>query len=163
MNRISDMLAELATCLCAQIVEDGSPETCFCGVLAGETVIADYTGECADGGPCGQAWVRLITAYPASGVGLLDETPGNCGSELGIDIEVGILRCFPSPDEDGSAPTADEMLAAAFQQHQDILTLHRAIYCCNAISSKDAVVSSYTPMGPLGGLYGGRLTVMVTV
>lgn len=162
MNRLTDVMTQLAACLCAQIREDGSPEPCFCGIVAGDTAIGDYAGECEEEGTCGMAWVRLTTAYPATGVGVVSEEVGNCSSTLGYELEVGILRCFPVND-DGNPPTAAEMLAAAEQQHADLLTMHRAIFCCSAVSSKDSIVSTYTPSGPLGGLYGGTMTVMLAL
>lgn len=161
MNRLTELLSAVATCLCAQIQTDGSDLPCFCGVVAGDTAVGDYAGECDDG-QCGMAWVRLTTAYPASGVGVVDTRVGNCSSELGIEFEVGILRCFPV-HEDGTPPTPAEMLEAAEQQHADLLTLHRAIYCCAAIPNKDAIVSTYQPTGPLGGLYGGTMSVMMSL
>ncbi len=161
MNRITELLTEVATCLCAQIATDGSPPLCFCGVLPGEATVADYASECGE--QCGMAWVRLTSAYPATGTGVPSEEPGNCTASTGLEIEVGILRCFLGMGEDGGPPAPAEMLAAAEQQHADILTMMRAIYCCAAIPTKDAVVGTYAPTGPLGGLYGGVLPVSLVL
>jgi hypothetical protein len=160
-NRVHELMVSLAACLCEQAAEDGSPEMCFCGVLPGDTVVADYVGEGCSDSVCGMAWVRLITAYPASGVGVVNENIGNCGSQLGIEIEIGMLRCFPAPEDDGEPPAKEEMLAASAQQTDDMFTMLKAISCCDSLSSKDYVLSAYTPAGPMGLVYGGTFTVML--
>lgn len=162
MNRVTEAMTLLAACLCNQIREDESPEPCFCGILPGDSAVGDYAGTCPEG-PCGMAWARLITSYPSKGVGLVDEGVGNCGNELGFDVEIGILRCFPYNEDPEQPPTAEEMLAAAEQQHKDMLTMQRAVYCCEAVPNKGSILSTYTPSGPLGGLYGGTFMVMMVV
>ena len=152
------MLLSLAGCLCAQIEADGSPQPCFCGVVPGEAAVAQYAGDCDTRD--GMAWVRLTTGYPSVSVGQIDQRVGNCKSGTGFDVEVGILRAFPVEEE---APTDAELLAAFDQQMKDMLTMRRAIECCDAISSKDFILGSYRPSGPLGGLVGGIWNVMLAV
>jgi hypothetical protein len=155
-------MVQLAACLCTQAKEDGSPDLCFCGVLPGDAVVADYVGEgCEDA--CGMAWVRLVTAYPSNGVGRIAEGVGNCGKELGADLEIGFLRCLPEPDADGTPPTHEEMLEAVEQQTADMFTMLKAVTCCDALSSKDYILSAYTPTGPMGLIYGGTFTVRLVV
>src|SRR5690348_1157109 len=123
---------ELATCLAAQIEADGSPPTCFVGVVPGEAAVMDYGGDCND--KCGIAWVRLASAYPANAVGVQALTPGNCASDLGAEIEIGITRCMEVPG-DGQPPEDSEVLATAHQQTKDMLTIFRTVACCSALSS----------------------------
>lgn len=155
-------MASLATCLCATLAEEGAPQPCFCGVLPGEIAVADYATGCDDASKDGMAWVRLTTAYPAKGVGRVSEDVGNCGTELGVEFEMGILRCFPVPD-DGEAPSPEEMLAAAEQQHHDLLIMRKALFCCDALPNNSYILSAYRPSGPLGGVYGGSFGIMLVI
>lgn len=100
---------------------------------------------------CTQAWVRVM------GVSVVDATDHMDGSEgfstsLSVDLEVGVIRCLDIP-EGGEAPTASDMLVAAAQSMADM----HAIYCA-AMSEEvwDMITAGqWSPMGPLGGQYGG--------
>jgi hypothetical protein len=162
MNRLHDLMVDLAACLCEQAQADGNGNLCFCGVLPGDAVVADYVGEGCDD-RSGMAWVRLITAYPSSGVGVVDETVGNCGSELGFEVEVGMLRLIAAPEDDGTPPDSSEMLKATALQTDDMFTMIKAITCCPALTSKDFSLSTYAPTGPMGLVYGGTFTVMLAI
>lgn len=155
-NLLLDRLTDLAACLCAQIEEDGLPPTCFCGVIPGDVAVGDYAGDCDVS--CGMAWVRLITSYPATGVGAADETAGNCSASLGVDIEVGIMRCM-DVHEDGTPLSAEELLEVARLQTADMMAMWRAVFCCNSLSNKDFILNAYQPLGPMGGLVGGAFVL----
>jgi hypothetical protein len=154
---VNAVLAELAGCLCNEIDKTPDP-VCFCGVVPGSIAAWDYVDSCDEA--CGMAWVRLVDVVPANGLGVPNTNAGNCGSALGIDVEVGLVRCFEIP-ADGQAPTVEQMLSAAVQQSADMLTMRRAISCCS--SSKEFVVDGYVPVGPQGAVVGGiwNLSMMV--
>lgn len=171
-NRVFAQMADLAQCLCAKIVENELPKVCWCGLMAGG-LLYDAMGvgsECfdddnnaiedADG--CGQAWVRLTTGYPSGNVGVADLTPGNCNKGLGIDIEIGITRCFPIIESGGNV-TEDVMLGAVQLQIADMLTMQQAILCCTSVDREDVVVGQYTPMGPEGGVVGGSWVISMGI
>jgi hypothetical protein len=156
---IDELLASLAECLCAAVCEGDNPEPCFCGVMPGENWIAEYAGDCRD--KCGSAWVRLGAAYPSVTAGEADTRPHNCGASIGVDIEVGIVRCAPVPNSVGEVDPA-KVLASAQQQAEDILTMWRAISCCPEVTKRDYILGQYSPVGPQGGLMGGIWTLAVT-
>lgn len=156
MNIPFDLLTTLAACLCEQIDKSDDPPTCFCGVIPGDVAVGEYAGDCDD--VCGMAWVRLVSAYPATGVGVPNDTVGNCSASLGMDIELGIMRCHPV-HEDGSGMTDGELAEVTRLQTSDMMTMWRAVVCCDALNTKDYILSGYTPMGPMGGLVGGAFTV----
>lgn len=171
-NSIFSQLAEIATCLCAKITENELPPVCYCGIIAG-AVPYDAQGigdgcydedgnEFDDAEGCGQAWVRLVAAYPSTAVGVADITPGNCQKGFGFDIEVGITRCFPIEEKGGSLPM-EEMLAVSQLQIADMLTMQQALMCCTAFGSEDFVMGQYAPVGPEGGIVGGTWLVSITV
>ena len=154
---IQTILNSLAACLCAQIEADGSPKTCFCGVIPGATAVQEYGTDCDN--LDGMAWVRLALTYPSSAVGVQSQQVGNCSVGIGVDIEVGIMRTIPMD----ALPDEAELLAANQQQVKDVLTIRKAIACCPDLHSKDFILGSYTPSGPLGGLVGGAWTVHVGI
>ena len=159
-NSVQDKLEQIAACVCAQIEVDGLPETCFCGILPGAEVAWDYTGECDDG-VCGMAWVRLISVYPSTAIAVPSEQPGNCSSLIGMDVELGILRCVSLPDDDGTPPKPADLQADAALQIADAMALRKAALCC--APEKDFMLGLYTPLGPAGGLVGGTWTISLQV
>lgn len=158
-NRVTDILTDLASCLCGQINDPawGLRGVCFCGVVPGDQAIAAYVDNCDDN--CGMAFVRLINAYPAATVGQAYTQPDNCGVGLGLDIEMGILRCFAEGMDPEALPTEEQMLTAASNQYDDLMALRRAVLCCTTMSPKEFILGAYTPAGPLGGVYGGTITL----
>lgn len=163
-NSVFSLMAELATCLCAQISdpENQLPAVCFCGLVPGEAPSLEYTGDCENA--CGMAWVRLATTYPATGPGQASEQPGNCSSLMNVDIEMGIVRCADVGDDFGNPPSPETLLAETQLQVADMLAMQRAILCCDALDPRDAVVGPYiATSGPDGGLVGGTITVSVVV
>ena len=167
-NNIFSQIAKIAECLCTTISDNGMPGLCFCGIIAGETAydatgIGDGCGDdyVEDSG-CGQAWVRLVSAYPSSNVGQADVMPGNCGNGFGFDLEIGILRCIRIEEEGGVLP-AEEMLEAVQLQIADMLIMQKALQCCPALDTKDFVLGQYAPIGPMGGLVGGTWLISVSV
>ena len=153
-------LSALAECLCAQIAADGLPEPCFCGLVPGEAPAVEYVTDCLDdddNGLCGMAWVRLSAVAPITGIGIPSITVGNCSKSLGFDAEVGIMRCAPTGDSDGSPPPAADLLTSADLQIADMMAMYQAIACCQALD--EFVIETYTPIGPEGGAVGGFWTV----
>lgn len=160
LNPVYDVVSAIASCLCQQIKDTVDlPGVCFCGIVPGDMASAAYSGDCEDEN-CGMAWVRLVTMYPSKIVGQQDNTAGNCGSGLGIDLELGIMRCFDASEE---VPSPEVLLAAAQLQYEDALVMQRAIYCCSAVPNKSTILSAYTPLGPDGGLVGGSMVVSIGV
>jgi len=148
-------LSALAECLCAEILNPvwGVPDVCTCGVVPGEVASAEQTGNCQT--KCGQAWVRLVGLYPMAQIGTPQTEAGNCGAGLGMDVEVGIMRCITVGDGRGNPPTPEQYLAATQLQITDALIMRTAIECCPALPSRDTILGLYQPLGPEGGLVGG--------
>jgi hypothetical protein len=145
MATINETIAALAACLCTELNDDS---LCFCGVFPGGDPY-DAMGGCSDEG-CGQAWVRLLGAVPSTTVGQPDQTLRNCSAGMSYDVEIGVLRCFPSQEE---ALTEAEMLAIADQQYDDMLAMRRAVNCCDELD--EYILGGYLPLGPDIGAIGG--------
>lgn len=157
---VGDALEKLALCLCAQIIADGSSSPCFCGVVPGNGIPPDLSG--CDDDVCGAAYVKLLSSYPSSAPGIVDQNPGNCGVAIGIDVEVGVYRCFPIM-ADASLPSADTLLEVTRQQMADMESMRTALTCCDWLPSRDVVVGQYNPLGPDGDVVGGSFQVFAQV
>lgn len=157
---LADRMIEVAACLCAQIDADGSPPTCFCGVVPGDSVVLAYATDCESRD--GMAWVRLISMYPSSTLGEQSFVPGNCTGGIGAEVELGIVRSYPVSG-DGEEPPPAVLEEIVRQQVKDAMTLYRTVLCCSSLPSKDVIVGVYTPTPILGGLAGGTISVTVGV
>lgn len=109
-----------------------------------------------DDAACEQVWVRVTDITPTATEGWDD----NCAVVLRIGLEVGVLRCIQMPDG-GEAATASEVLGYAVQAMQDMKKLFCAAMSCEVWDSIDA--GAWSPMGPMGGQYGGTWTFTVEV
>lgn len=145
-DALYDLLSDLAACLQVELENDGAP-VCWVGVAPGDGVVLDNAG--CRGGKCGQAWTRLGVSYPASQVGVQDISPNNCAQPLGLDAEMGVMRCFSISDKTGGPK---DLVSVAKRQMSDLLAMRRAVICCG---SKEIIMGSYQPGGLLGGMAGG--------
>lgn len=152
---IFSRLDDLRTCLCAQIELDDLPSLCFCGIVPGSEVAVEYQGDCTD--RCGMAWIRLASLYPAVSVGQVSTQMGNCGNMMGVDVEVGVMRCMPVGGYDGLPPTPAQLRAATELQVKDAQAIWKAVVCCQG--SDDWIIGQYRPFGPDGGIVGGIVEI----
>jgi hypothetical protein len=156
-NLVFPRMIELAACLCNQLQEDGLPEPCFCGVLPGESAAWEQRGSC---GPSqnGMAYVRLSTTYPSETVGVASQQTGNCSVGLGWDVEMAVLRSVPVL-RSGASLSAQQQAELVELQIADMMAMRKAISCCLSGSSKDWILGAYLPVGPMGGVVGGGMTI----
>lgn len=138
---------------------------CSYGLTMGESYVPfdpDEDDDCEEGEAyCSQAWVRVDgMEFQTS-----ESWANKCGGQIALTIEVGVLRCVDVP-EDGEAPTATDVAAAALQAMEDMYTIH-----CAAMKEDDPEdelwidieSQQWTPSGPLGGQAGGVWTFRVTI
>ena len=78
-------------------------------------------------------------------------------SGLGIDIEMGAIRCYEIP-EDGEAIEPETMLVLAAEQHADMMAGWRAVECCDMEGYN---LATWIPAGPESGSLGGLWTVSI--
>lgn len=149
-------LTRLAACLCTELSIADLPETCFCGVLPGDTAALDYVTDKA-----GMGWVRLDNAFPASSFPT-QTVVNTCTAPLAFQIEVGTAFCAPTfSDARGNPPSVAVMLDTARIQMAAMAAARRAIVCCPGIAARDLVLGSYQPFGPDGAVVGGTWQVWV--
>jgi hypothetical protein len=156
---ILSVMTDITACLIAQFETDGRPPFCFAGLLPGDAIAHDYTKSCDDAD--GMLWVRFASGYPATAVGLQDDSTNNCAKSLGYDLEVGFLRGAPLPDDQGNPPTVEEQQASVEQQLADMLTARKALKCCVPLKSMEYRLGGFQPFGPMGGVVGGLWALSV--
>lgn len=154
---VNDALVAFAGCICQAL-----SDICSCSLTIGETYVPfrpDEDDDCPeDEEICSQAWVRVGSIQPSPGA--VEGWEGNCALSLDLVLEVGVLRCIEIP-EDGEAPYAEDVLTAAMQSMSDMNTILCAALGCEVWASIN--VGTWTPMGPLGGQYGGTWTFTATL
>lgn len=150
-------LLELTDCVCAQLSAVGAGPTCWCGLYPGAAVSWEYCGGECSAGVCGMGYVRLAGVFPydAFPVPAVDD---RCVRPLAWGVEVGALRCVPTPS-DGTVIDAATMNEVAVAQVLDAYALYQAVKCCGLEMS----VERYFPVGPLGGCVGGFWIAYVAV
>lgn len=157
-------MIELSACLCGEIAASGLPEVCSCGPIVG-TLVLDYCTNCQDKTCSGQAWVRLVDAFPSMDFPSPVQTPQNCNAPMAYTIEIGIVRCKPlgknSQVRGYSPPTLEENVEALRLQLADVAALRRAIQCCFGNDDKAYVMGTYTSAPPDGDCLGGYFNVIV--
>lgn len=157
-DALNDALAEFVSCVCIAV-----SDICSCSLTIGQSYVP-FSPDLDDDGcdeedtACSQAWVRVVNAQPSPGS--LSGWGGDCALVMQLTLEVGVLRCFEIA-EGGEAPTATEVMAAAFQSMEDMKAIQCAALSCEVWNSIN--VGQWTPLGPMGGQYGGVWTFTVEV
>ena len=160
------LIVDLSACLCTALEEAGGPDLCYCGPQVGELVL-DFCGGGCDGEGCGgQAWVRLVDAFPSSVFPSQDAILTNCRSPWAFSLEIGVARCAPMGDANGvggyDPPTMEQNLAAMRLQTSDLAAMRRAVTCCFGKTDRDYMVGTYSQaLVNQGGCLGGSITVWV--
>ena len=157
-DHIWPKLLDLLGCLEATLVSNGVP--------AVRTFIAPggpppWDSCCVVGNAEGQAWVQLQSVNPTN------DFPRQTGpqrlgfGEWAVTVNLGILRCAATLNDQGEAPPVEAMMANAEKVNRDRVLLHTAIECC-FLPELDVeggyLVGGWTPLGPGGGCVGGQQT-----
>lgn len=129
-------------------------------VLApGAAVPAD--GCCSDtcdteGGPCGQAHVRLSRIWNSTRFPAPDVTLNGCSGMLAAEIELGVYRCAAGMDGDGEPPTPEDVGQDAVVAMDDLAAM-RATALSVFGRSVPVIPGFWVPVGPSGYCHGGTL------
>lgn len=103
----------------------------------------------------GQLWGRVATIEPGKPV---QGAARACGiTHFYATVELGILRCVATLDEDGSAPSAETIENEGIAAAGDLAALLQAVLC----QPKTYQVIRYIPEGPNGGYAGGAWSFLV--
>lgn len=147
---IYPLLTNLTECLCSQLIASGLEATCRCVLVPGVGPALDFCDAGCDGGCPGEAWVRLVRAFPATNFPAQDAA-ATCFTLLAFEVEVGVARCLPTGDSRGNPPDAQEMFNTARLQLADMAAMQRAIQCCFGGVERDYVLGAFEPTLASGG------------
>lgn len=152
------VLDQIQVCLCAQLTDSDIP-VCRCCVVAGNVALDN----CCEEDDCeGQAWVRLVRVYPSDRFPAAGAQKTACPIQWAAVVEVGVVRCAPTLNNQGEVPTCEELAASAAGVHADMVAMYRAVGCCG-LDSDEVVLGEWSPIGPEGGCVGGRMTATVAI
>lgn len=157
-------IIRLASCLCTEIQNSELPEPCYCGPIVGD-IVYDFCSDCSTGKCGGQAWVRLVDAFPSSDFPSPMSSPMNCNAPIAYTLEVGIVRCKPVGTNSAVAgykpPTMQQNVDALALQLADLAAMRRAMQCCLDEGDLTYYISNYVPSSPDGDCLGGAFTVTI--
>jgi hypothetical protein len=146
-------------------------KACFCALLAAEEPVCDccimYGTEVAiDSCDPGYAWVRVVSEelIELPNVRCLDASRG----PWRVTLELGVMRCVPTMDDQGRLPTCAQHEAVAKKILEDKHRMRRAVACCEWAPRdryKDPARVTLLPWqpipGPEGLCSGGTMQVQV--
>lgn len=147
---IYPLLTKLTDCLCTELVASGLEAACQCSLVPGVGPSLDFCAEGCDGGCPGQAWVRLLRAFPSATFPAQDAL-ATCFDLLAFEVEVGVARCLPLGDSRGNPPQTQELFNTARLQLADMAAMRRAILCCFTGTDIDHVLGNFEPTFGSGG------------
>lgn len=154
-------MAQMLQCVCAEIEAVREAPLCWCGLWPGANVSWDYCGDCGSG-QCGMAYLRPGALFPFSTFPqpTIDVT---CRSPYAWEWEIGVLRCFPTMDEDGSLPDDADISETQIALMDDQFAILDAVLCCESDFITQRVVEAWEPAGPGGNCVGGAWSIYVEV
>jgi hypothetical protein len=147
---IYPLLTRLTDCLCSEMESSGLAVTCRCLLVPGVGPTLDFCDAGCDGSCPGEAWVRLMRAFPSTNFPGQD-AQGTCAAPLGFEIEVGVSRCLPVGDSRGNPPDDQAIFEVARLQLADMAAMRRAIMCCFAKVDTEYVLGNFEPTFASGG------------
>jgi hypothetical protein len=147
---IYPLLTQLTECLCTELEASGLAAACRCLLVPGVGPTLDFCDEGCDGSCPGEAWVRMVRAYPSTNFPAQDGAAG-CVTLLAFDVEVGVGRCLPTGQTNGQPPDDQEMFDTARLQLADMSAMRRAIVCCFGDSDREYVMGGFEPGLGAGG------------
>jgi hypothetical protein len=82
--------------------------------------------------------------------------PVNCYPPLAVDLVVGVLRCAPTVNDQGEAPTCEALGESSARVYEDAYAVATGILCCLVPDHKlrPFVMGAQRPVGPAGGCAG---------
>lgn len=161
---VMPLARELLACLEQEIEKVPEPPL-YVGLRAGN-VVAHLMSTTEDECCSGLAWVRPATVVPSSGVfPAQDAAPikGGGTRAWAITLELGAVRCAPTPDAD-RIPTTEEWDAVVQAVMDDAAAIRRAVCCfidADPRRSGRVLPGQWLPLDVQGGCVGGIMTVTV--
>lgn len=110
----------------------------------------------------GLGWVRIANIGGVKEINSTAARDARCfGQERILDLELGAVRCAPTPGPSG-LPSEDAWTAVALLLDEDYGAMERAV-CCAFEDRDDVAVGDYTPLGQDGNCIGGTMIVRIVM
>lgn len=174
-DRLGPLMLDLLDCAENAMNARGTPVG-RAHLVAGLDAVWDDCCEADEDTPGGTLWVRVIETYPTAGQGSpypqRDTSTRSCHPfAWAVQLAVGVVRCTPTVDDNGVAPSPTAISLSALEMTRDRATLETAIRCCfaNPVGASDGVEEGKTilfgwvPVGANGGCAGGEWTLYVAL
>ena len=163
LDRVWPVAETLLSCLEETLSAYGA-EACRTFVAPGGPPAWDFCCDCGRGD--GQAWVQIAQVFPTDNFPIQQTGPMRCHpAGYGLSLNVGILRCAATLDEQGRAPSSERLTADARKVQRDRALVSEAIRCCYLDDADPGtyVLGAWTPLGPQGGCVGGTTNLLLAV
>lgn len=153
----------LLACLCAELDDTVGGPVCTCCLAPGAEPVECC--ECAEGE--GKAWVRVVRIWPTGARWPLPAAdPAACRvGGYAVELELGVVRCVSTIDDDGSPPTCDDRTADTVKILEDAAAMRAAASCCfpgtDLGRAWRSIPGEWRPIEPQGGCAGGTLLVTI--
>lgn len=128
-----------------ELTRGGAPEA---AVVHPGTMTPDYGG-------CGLAWTRVVETRPVPG-----STVSGCVDQHQVTVEIGMTRCYTTPDRN-VMPAPAVLDSAARDTLDDARAMRMAVSALRELTGLRAVADRWQPRGPQGGVHGSTLLVVV--
>lgn len=145
-------------------------------LVAGLDAVWDDCCESDEDTPGGTLWVRVIEQYPTAGQSSpypqRDTSPRSCHPFMySVQLAVGVVRCTPTVDDNGVAPSPTAISLSALEMTRDRANLEAAIRCCFAdpetlpmgMEEGKVILFGWNPVGANGGCAGGEWTLYLAM
>jgi hypothetical protein len=154
MSRFLDLQETLLGCLTLTLADHPNVPAEIC-LRAGD--VAYDIGPNGDLCCSGLAWVKLRRYFQSDSLPNPITTDAKCNhTRWALELEMGVLRCYPSGDAEGNPPSCAEHEAAVVQLDEDAQAMRQALCCFRGTPfAREVVAGEYTTDGPLGGCIAG--------
>lgn len=126
---IDQTLHALISCVCEELEKSEAP-VCVCSTTIGSPMIATCC-EC-EADKNGELWGNFLRLYRGdrqTGAEVQPRKP--CAPANWVaQFQITLARCFPTIDENGELPSAEDQSDSARSLHADVAAFRRAIHCC---------------------------------
>jgi hypothetical protein len=153
----------LLACLCAALDDTVGGPVCSCCLAPGPEPVDC----CACAAGEGKAWVRVVRIFPTAArwpLPALDPSACAAGG-YGVELELGVVRCVATIDDDGNPPSCDQRNADTIKILEDAAAMRAAASCCFPSTELGrqwrSLPGEWRAIEPQGGCAGGVMTVTI--
>lgn len=156
---VTDKALEVLSCL-EETLSKYDAEVCRSFLAPGGPPPWDTCCDCGTGE--GMAYVQIASVAPTDNFPIQQTGAMRCPpTGQIIELNIAVIRCAATVDDQGRAPSAERMTADALKVQRDRAIVYEAIKCCYLDDADPGtyVIGAFTPLGPNGGCVGGTTSL----